>query len=126
MYVIGISCIHILWPLYEFLLGGPSFSESSEFKRAALHDSVTFTCDPTSVPDVTGFVWMRDGNNLSNQSTLTIKEALPNQSTLTIEEANYDDEGVYLCVANNQFNSGIKRFELKVRSKIFLIILVHI
>ena len=91
-----------------FVLGGPSFSDNSESRRVNLHDSVEFSCNPISVPPVISFVWMKDDENLTNQS----------QSTLTIEEASYDDEGVYKCVVNNPFNTGSKRFELKVKSEI--------
>lgn len=95
--------------------------------RVTLHERVEFICDPDSNPPVTSFVWLRDGIDLFNQSKFIIEEALrDNQSKLIIKEASYDDEGVYLCVANNPFNNASKRFELKVRSEGFLILLVHI
>ena len=99
------------------LLGGPSFSKDSELIRVTLNDRVEFNCNPTSVPPVIGFVWMKDGIDIPDMS---------NQSIFIIEETSYDDEGVYSCIANNKFNNGSKRFELKVRSEKFLIIPVHI
>ena len=82
--------------------------------RVTLHDRVEFTCDPTSVPPVTSFAWL-----------LNDVDILHNQSTFIIEEASYDNEGVYLCIANNPFNNGSKRFELKVRSEIIFILYLY-
>lgn len=98
------------------VLGGPRFSKSNEYLRVKLNERVEFACNPSSEPSIIETRWTKDGVPLVNNGSVLLRS---NNSTLVINKAAYDDEGVYTCLAKNMYNCDTKRFQLKVRSKLF-------
>ena len=100
---------------YFLLSGGPRFADRNEHTRVTLNDRVEFTCNPISYPADVNVRWLKDGDKLDPEL---------NRETIVFEEANYDDEGVYTCVACNKYNCNSKNFQLKVRSKVFFLFVI--
>jgi len=83
-------------------------------------------CGADANPPAT-YVWLKDGENLSNSNKFTITNR-NSTTTLTIRDVSEDESGMYQCIAHNEYGYRFsytklnvigKRYELEARKMSF-------